>query len=253
MASPDSESFVRTFARGLQIIETLGRNNPGMNIAALSESTGFSRSVVKRYLLTLTDLGYTTTDGRGYSLTPKVLNLGLSYLYSLPFWRQAQLELEELAQHISQSCAMSILDENDIVYVARVPAYKILRASPTLGSRLPANVVSMGRALLAESSGAVLDRFLQNAPLKRLTTRTVTDREQLRADILQAREKGYAWVDSELDEAICGLAIAIKNLEGQPLAAINVSLPAGRITEEEAVEKYLVALRSTAANIRAAL
>jgi len=91
MASPDSESFVRTFARGLQIIETLGRNNPGMNIAALSESTGFSRSVVKRYLLTLTDLGYTTTDGRGYSLTPKVLKLGLSYLYSLPFWRQAQL------------------------------------------------------------------------------------------------------------------------------------------------------------------
>lgn len=253
MASPESESFVRTFARGLQVIEALGRNKPGMSIANLAEDTELSRSVVKRYLLTLTDLGYTSTDGRSYALTPKVLNLGLSYLYSLPFWRQAQLELEELSQHIKQSCAMSIVDGNEIVYVVRVPTYKILRASPTLGSRLPANAVSMGRALLAESDDEALERFLDTAPLKRLTNQTVTDKRELRRRILAAREKGYAWVDSELDEAICGLAVTVKDLEGKALAAINVSLPAGKITEQEAVDKYLVALRSTASNIRSAL
>ncbi len=253
MANPESESFVRTFARGLQVIEALGRSKPAMNIAGLAEDTGLSRSVVKRYLLTLTDLGYTSTNGRSYALTPKVLNLGLSYLYSLPFWRQAQLELEELSQGIRQSCAMSILDGDEIVYVVRVPTYKILRASPTLGSRLPANVVSMGRALLAESGGPALDSFLENAPLKRLTHQTITDRDTLQAEILATREKGYAWVDAELDEAICGLAVAVKDLEGRALAAINVSLPSGQITEAEAVEKYLGALRSTASNIRSAL
>ncbi|MFT0545911.1 IclR family transcriptional regulator C-terminal domain-containing protein [Allopusillimonas ginsengisoli] len=253
MASPESESFVRTFARGLQVIESLGRNKPEMNIAELAEATGLSRSVIKRYVLTLTELGYTSTNGRSYGLTPKVLNLGLSYLYSLPFWRQAQLELEELSQVIKQSCAMSILDENEIVYVVRIPTYKILRASPTLGSRLPANVVSMGRALLAESSETVITTFLEEAPLKRLTSQTITDKAKLHAELLRARSQGYAWVDAELDEAICGLAVTIKDLDGKALAAINVSLPSGQITEEEAVEKYLIPLRATASNIRSAL
>ena len=253
MESRESESFVRTFARGLQVIESSGRNQPGMNIAALSEDTGLSRSVIKRYVLTLTDLGYTRTDGRSYSLTPKVLNLGLSYLYSLPFWRQAQLELEELSQHIKQSCAMSILDGNEIVYVVRVPTYKILRASPTLGSRLPANAVSMGRALLAELRETELNEFLENAPLKRRTNQTLTDRGELRAEILRTRERGYAWVDAELDEAICGLAVTVKDLEGRALAAINVSLPSGQISEKQAVKKYLNLLRSSASNIRATL
>ncbi|CAM3781956.1 IclR family transcriptional regulator C-terminal domain-containing protein [Bordetella tumulicola] len=253
MESRESESFVRTFARGLQVIESLGRNQPEMNIAALSEDTGLSRSVIKRYVLTLTDLGYTRTDGRSYSLTPKVLNLGLSYLYSLPFWRQAQLELEELSQHIKQSCAMSILDGNEIVYVVRVPTYKILRASPTLGSRLPANAVSMGRALLAELQETELNEFLEHAPLKRLTNQTLTDRNDLRAEILCTRERGYAWVDAELDEAICGLAVTVKDLEGRALAAINVSLPSGQISEKQAVKKYLNLLRSSASNIRATL
>lgn len=253
MASPESESFVRTFARGLQVIESLGRSKQGLNIAGVAEDTGLSRSVVKRYLLTLADLGYTSAEGRGYTLTPKALNLGLSYFYSLPFWRQAQLELEELSQSVQQSCAMSILDGNEIVYVVRIPTYKILRSSPTLGSRLPANVVSMGRALLAESEPEVLEGFLATAPLKRLTNKTVTDRDALRIEIERTREKGYAWVDGELDEAICGLAIAVKDLEGKALAAVNISLPAGQITQEQAVEKYLGALRATASTIRSAL
>ncbi|MGX9936005.1 IclR family transcriptional regulator domain-containing protein [Advenella kashmirensis] len=253
MASPDSESFVRTFARGLQVIESLGRSKLGMNIAGVAEDTGLSRSVVKRYLLTLTDLGYTNTAGRGYALTPKALNLGLSYFYSLPFWRQAQLELEELSQSIQQSCAMSILDGNEIVYVVRIPTYKILRSSPTLGSRLPANAVSMGRALLAESEQEVIESFLATAPLKRLTNQTITDREKLRTEIERTREQGYAWVDAELDEAICGLAITVKDLEGKALAAINISLPAGQITQEQAVEKYLGPLRRTGSTIRSAL
>lgn len=253
MANPESESFVRTFARGLQVIESLGRSKLGMNIAGIAEDTGLSRSVVKRYLLTLTDLGYTTTVDRDYALTPKALNLGLSYFYSLPFWRQAQLELEELSQSIQQSCAMSILDGNEIVYVVRVPTYKILRSSPTLGSRLPANAVSMGRAILAESEEAIVTDFLENAPLKRLTNHTITDPQKLRDEIQKVREIGYAWVDRELDEAICGLAITVKDFDGKALAAINVSLPAGGITEKKAVENYLGSLRSTASNIRSAL
>src|SRR5699024_2218683 len=148
---------------------------------------------------------------------------------------------------------MSILDGNEIVYVVRIPTYKILRSSPSLGSRLPANAVSMGRALLAELEPKELELFLRTAPLKSLTARTTTDPEALRESIRKTWEQGYAWVDAELDEAICGLAVVIKNLDGKALGAINISLPSGVFTEEKAVEKYLLALRSTAASIRQAL
>lgn len=250
MATTDSETFVRTFARGLQIIEALGKNKPGMTVGALAEATELSRSVVKRYLLTLSETGYADTDGKSYSLTPKVLNLGLSYLYSLPFWKHAQFALEELSQTIRQSCAMSILDHFDIVYVVRVPTYKILRASPTLGSRLPANAVSMGRVLLAEVPDLDLDRYLSTAPLYRLTNKTVIDPDALRKEIIQVRKKGYGWVQGELDESICGLAIPVKDMEGKMMGAVNVSLPSQGMTEEEAVEQYLAPLRNTVAQIR---
>ncbi len=253
MANSDSETFVRTFARGLAVIEALGKHKPGMNVAEISEATDLSRSVVKRFLLTLTEIGYTETDGKGYSLTPKVLNLGLSYLYSLPFWKHAQFALEELSQSMHQSCAMSILDHFDIVYVVRVPTYKILRASPTLGSRLPANAVSMGRILLAGLSDAELERYLSEAPLHRLTTATIVDPDLLHKEILSVRETGYAWVNGELDESICGLAVAVKSLEGRVRGAVNVSLPAETISREQAIEKYLRPLRNTAAQIRASL
>lgn len=250
MTNPDSETFVRTFARGLQIIEALGKNQPGMTVGTVAEATELSRSVVKRYLLTLSEIGYTDTDGKNYSLTPKVLNLGLSYLYSLPFWKQAQFAMEELSQTIHQSCAMSILDHFDIVYVVRVPAYKILRASPTLGSRLPANAVSMGRVLLAELSDKELERYLAEAPLNRLTNKTVTDLDTLRMEINQVRKNGYGWVQGELDESICGLAIPVRDMEGKIMGAINVSLPSQGMTEELAIEQYLAPLRNTAAQIR---
>lgn len=157
--------------------------------------------------------------------------MGLPYLYSLPCWKHAQYSREELSQTIHQSCAMSVLDHLDIVYVVRIPTYELLRASPTLGSRLPANAVSMGRILLAGLSDSGLDRYLKEAPLHCLINSTIIDRDSLREQILVAREKGFAWVDGELDESICGLAIAVKNMESKVWRAINVSLPSETINE----------------------
>lgn len=252
MTKTNTEGFVRTFARGLQVLEALGNSASGMTINSLVTETGLSRSVITRYLSTLMELDYVRLKERNYAPTPKVLSLGLSYLYSLPFWRQAQFELEELSQKIKQSCAMAILDDNDIVYVVRVPSYRILRAGPTLGSRLPANVVSMGRAILAESDEEVVKHFFSTAPLKRLTSHTLTDKAALQQELKSVFSKGYAWVEGELDETICGLAVALKDFDGRVWAAINVSLPANQIDEKTAVDTYLSELRETAAKIRAA-
>lgn len=252
MATPESESFVRTFARGLKVIEVMGQSTARQTIAEVAEGTGLPRTAARRFLMTLDELGFVDTDGKHYWLTPKVLRLGLSYLYTLPYWRHAQVALEELGARIGQSCAISVLDGEDIVYVQRLHTRRILPMSPSLGSRLPAHAVSMGRVLLSGLPGPELDSYLAQAAFKKLTSRTVTDPARLRLEIDRAREQGFAWIDGELDEAICGLAVPVRDGEGVITAAINVSLLTGSHDEAKAVAEFLPALRQTASQLRAA-
>ena len=251
MATPESEAFVRTFARGLKVIEVLGQAAGGQTLAELAEGVGLPRTAVRRFVLTLIELGFVRTDGKRYWLTPRVLRLGLSYLSSLPYWREAQPALEELCARVHQSCALSVLDGEEIVYVQRQHTKRILPMSPTLGSRLPAHAVSMGRVMLAGLSDEELDAYLQQATLMRMTSATIVDPARLREEIVKARSLGYAWVQGELDEAICGLAVPIRDRSGATIAGLNVSLVSGEFSKKEAVEQFLGDLRMTASRLRA--
>lgn len=253
MATPESESFVRTFARGLKIIETMGQGEARQTLADVASAVDLPRTAVRRFLMTLVEMSFVKSDGKHYWLTPKVLRLGLSYLYTLPFWRQSQLALEELGARIGQSCAVSVLDEEDIVYVQRLHTKRILPMSPSLGSRLPAHAVSMGRVLLSGLDDAALQGYLETARLKRLTAATVVDCDRLRQEILRAREQGYAWVDGELDDSIAGLAVPVRDQDGAIVAAVNVSLSAGTYEEAAAVAEFLQPLRQTAWQLRATM
>ncbi len=250
MVTPDSESFVRTFARGLRVIEVMGQSTGRQNIAQISDAAALSRTVVRRLLLTLIDLGFVGTDEKDYWLTPKVLRLGMTYLYTLPFWRQSQMVLEELGTRMKQSCAVSVLDESDIVYIQRFHTKRILAFSPSIGSRLPAHSVSMGKVLLSSLSDAQLDAYLDAIELKKLTSHTLTDKTQLKAAIAKSREQGYSWSDAEYDESICGLAVPIRNHDGTVIAAINVSLISGEFSEEQAKAEFLPLLKLAASRLK---
>lgn len=252
MATPESESFVRTFARGLKVIEAMGQGPSRQTLGDVAATVELPRTAVRRFLMTLVDLEFVKTDGKQYWLTPKVLRLGLSYLYAQPYWRQAHMALEELGARIGQSCAISVLDDEDIVYVQRMHTKRILPMSPTLGSRLPAHAVSMGRVLLSGLPDAELDAYLQTAVLKNLTPATVVDRARLKEEIELARKQGYAWIDGEYDESIAGLAVPVRDKEGTIMAAINVSLTAGSFTCDQAIREFLPPLRQTASQLRAA-
>lgn len=250
MATPESETFVRTFARGLRVIEVMGQSTGRQNIAQISEASDLPRTVVRRFLLTLIDLGFVGSDEKDYWLTPKVLRLGMTYLYTLPFWRQSQLVLEELGTRMKQSCAVSVLDDSDIVYIQRFHTKRILAFSPSIGSRLPAYSVSMGRVLLAGLSEPQFDDYLQSTELLPLTPRTVTDKAQLRTAVAKTREQGYAWSDAEYDESISGLAVPVRNAMGEVVASVNVSLISGEFTEEQARAEFLPLLKLAASRLK---
>lgn len=250
MATSESEAFVRSLARGLTVIEVLGQAPGRHSLADLADATKLPRTAVRRFLLTLIDLEIVRTDGKQYWLTPRVLRLSLSYLSTLPYWREAQVALEELSAVSKQSCALSVLDGEDIVYLQRQHAKRILPVSPSLGSLIPAYAVSMGRVLLSGFSDVELDQFLRKVKMRKLTSVTITDPAKLRAEILKVRKQGYAWGEREFDDSICGLAVPVRDMNGEVIAAINVSLASGEFTHKIAVEQFLPKLWHTASRLR---
>src|ERR1051325_11464633 len=144
-----SPNFVQSLARGLSVIEAMGKGGGPMTLSEVAVATSFSRAAVRRLLLTLEKLGYVAAQNRRFSLTPHVLGLGYAFLASLPLTDVVTPAMESLVDEIHESCSVSVLDGNDIVYVARVPTKRIMSVNLSVGTRLPAYATSMGRVLLA--------------------------------------------------------------------------------------------------------
>jgi IclR family pca regulon transcriptional regulator len=248
--SKESDGFVRAIARGFSIIEALGKPPGRHTLAETAEIASLNRATARRILATLVALKYCDADGRYFSLRPRALGLGLSYLNALPYWAYAQRALENLRNEIGESCAMAVLDEDEIVYALRLPARRVLSANLGVGSRLPAHLVSLGRVLLAALPTGSRTNYLETATLKPVTPRTVTDPARLRELLARVESDGYAWVDGELDPAICGIAVPLRDPAGAVVAALSVNTISGTITETAAKKKFLLPLRKTAQEIR---
>ena len=99
MQKPSGE-FLQSFARGLSVIRVFGPQSPVMTLSAVAEKTGLTRAGARRILLTLQSLGYVTSEGRDFRLTPRILDLGYSYLSSMPLWEIAQPIMEDLVAEV---------------------------------------------------------------------------------------------------------------------------------------------------------
>jgi IclR family pca regulon transcriptional regulator len=246
----ESDGFVRAIARGFAAVEALGRPPGRHTLSEVAAAAGLSRATARRMLATLVALKYCEADGRYFSLRPRALGLGLSYLNALPYWGYAQRALEDLRNEIGESCALAVLDETDIVYALRLPARRILSANLGVGSRLPAYVVSLGRVLLAALPPEQRAHYLTTTDFKPITPRTTIDPHALAEQLQRADAQGYAWIDGELDPAICGIAVPVRDQGGRVVAAVSINTISGTIDEAAAKAKFLVALRRTAQDIR---
>lgn len=240
-------NFVLSLARGLCVIESFEGHTEGRSIGEIAQATGLSRAAVRRLLLTLQMLGYVESSRRDYRLKTRVLKLGLSYLSSTSAIAAAQPILERITEALGESASMSMLDGDQIVYVARSPASRVLSVGLSVGSRLPAYCTSMGRVLLASLPDADLDEYLHSLKPKALTAKTVVDPRQLRKTILRARKDGYALVSGELEDGLRALAVPVRTRQNRIAAAINVGAHALRMDRKQMLRRCLPILQKSAA------
>src|SRR5215471_4190173 len=193
-----SSEFVQSLDRGLAVIRAFGPDRERLSLSEVARATGLTRAAARRFLLTLVKLGYVRSDGREFSLRPKVLELGYAYLSGLALPDVAEPHLEDLSAKLHESSSISVLDGHNIVYVARVATKRIMTVAISVGTRFPAYAASMGRVLLAGLSPEELDQYLAEATFEAFTELTVTDPDQLRELIAAVRSDGYSIIDQEL-------------------------------------------------------
>ncbi len=232
-------NFMTSLARGLSVIRAFTEREPNLTIADIAKITGLPRAAARRCLLTLMQLGYAGSDGRTFHLKPKILALGYSFLSSAPLATILDPLIEQVSGAVQESCSAAVLDEDDVVYIARAATKRIMSVGLNVGSRLPAYCTSMGRVLLAALPDSELDAYLARVPLKPYTERTITAADALKRELERVRDRGFSLVDQELELGLRSIAVPIRTAAGGVVAAMNISAQAARVTCPEMEVQFL--------------
>ena len=246
LAVARSPDYVQTFGRGLAVIRAFTAQPATLSLSAVSEIARLPRAAARRCLLTLRDLGYVSAHDGLFELTPRVLDAGFGYLSSMSISEVAEPRLEELAARVGEAAAVAILDGPAVVIMARVAAAPVGAVPVGVGTRLPAWATAMGRVLLTQFPGDLLEGYLAKLELRPFTRHTLTSAAQLRGEIENGRLRGWVLADQELEEGLRALAVPVRNSAGEVAAAVAVTASAARTTADDLRRRVLPELRETA-------
>ena len=256
-ADPD---FMLSLARGLAAMRAIAGEGPRLSAGDVARITRMSRAAAGRCLHTLESLGYASASKGTYELTPMVLSLASNYLARAPgqfgaaaIAQIAQPILQELSKQLDESASVAVLDDDEIVYVARAAARRLLSIELAVGSRLPAACTSMGRVLLAHLSDDMRSRYLSRMKLHAYTPNTIVDKSRLRSELDKVRAQGYAIVDQELEIGLRSIAVPIKRGDNVVVAAINAGVHVARADSRVLCREFLPALQRASRDITACL
>jgi IclR family transcriptional regulator, pca regulon regulatory protein len=252
MARQDtSPDFIEALARGLDVIRAFQPRQPVMSLAAVAAAAGLARPTARRMLLTLSDLGYVRAVDGGFELTPRVLDLGMSYVLSKGLWDIARPHMEALVAQTHESSSIAELDGSDIVYVARVAVPKIIALAVTIGTRFPAMQTSLGKAMLAALPPDEAEQLLAEPSRSGITARWQPTAAERAAELRDVRARGWALTDEQLAFGIRSVAAPLRDGSGRVIAAMNVTVHAAETPVSVLTGEYLPLLLRTAGAISA--
>jgi IclR family transcriptional regulator, pca regulon regulatory protein len=245
---PDDE-VIRSLSRGMEVLQAFGDANGRLTIADAAKATGQTRSAARRMLLTFKELGYVRMDGRYYTLTSRVLELGRGYL-AQPLWQMVRPALMQVAHALGETASAAVLDGEDVVYSVRERSSRIIQLELRVGAKLPAYACSIGQVLLAALPSHELDQYLRRTKFMRFTRYTITDPDALRKKLERVRKQGWCHVRDEMADSVSGVAVPLLDPSGQTIAALNVSTNDSRSPPEKVKTTIVPLLQEAAATIR---
>lgn len=234
-------------ARTVELLMFLSSAGRPRTLRDLVEGLGWSKPTVYRLLRTLETCGALRhIEGKGYVLGPSMITIGQAALRAVELIGVARPHLEHLHDELGETVNLTVLDGADIVYIDRVEDKQILGVRLNVGSRLPAYCTSMGQVLLAGLSDDDIARRLTTCSFARCGPNTLRSFPALRRRLEEVRAQGYAINDEELAIGHRAAGAPVRDHEGDAVAAINVSVPAVRVSHEHLENRIVPVLVQTA-------
>jgi DNA-binding IclR family transcriptional regulator len=221
------------FAKGLYVLEVLAEADGPLSLSGIVERTGLPKTTVHRLVSVLVERGWAKSTGRGYGLGYLPLRAAAAFDTSLDIRLEAESFLVDLRNQLDETVHLATLDhEFRVVYLAKlVPRFQAVGVMRSrVGHTAPAYCTGVGKAMLACLPEQELARFFGQVSFARYTDRTLTTPTGLVADLEMVRVRGYALCQEEHEKDVSCVAAAIRDRYGQPVAAISLSGPAGRMT-----------------------
>ena len=243
------DDYVQSLARGLAVIRTFGAEAPRQTLTEVAARAGLDRAGARRILLTLKKLGYVRQEGRNFFPLPSILQLGYSYLSTVPWWSIAESRMIELVDRVNESATLGVLTGSSIVSVVCVHAKNLLTINLAVGRRSPAYCTAIGRVLLGALPEQDLIQLLKGRRPTKLTSYTITSIPALLRIIERDRKQGWSLVSREYNEAVCSIAVPVYSQTNQLMAAVCVVGTPIRTSPEKMVETVLPHLKQTAENL----
>ena len=249
-ASPyHSESLTR----GLLVIRAFDRDRPRLRPIEVAIRAGISRAAARRYLLTLQDLGYVGSEGDIFYLRPRLLDLGFSYLNSIGVEDIVQPVLNRISEQTEASSSFAVLDQNQVLFIARAPSKGIFQVATRIGGRVAAHATSLGQVLLAGLAPSELDAYLAESKREAFTKRTITEAKALRRKLDRIRSDGYAFTNSEQLEGLFAVGVPVHNHRGEVVAAVNINMYPASIDKIKVAKEHVAILHKEVRELESAM
>ena len=240
---------IQSVDRAITLLERLAQRGGSASLADLACDVGLSRSTAHGLLATLRQHSLVSQDADGhYVLGVKLFELGMAAVSRLDLRTVAGPVLERLVDEFQETVHLVINDGLDVVYIDKRESPQSIRIVSQVGHRLPGHCTGVGKAMLAFKSKAELENLLAGVELERHTSNTITDKDQLKAELELVRQSGYALDNEEIIDGLRCVAAPIRDHTTQVVAALSVSGPSMRMKPEK-IERVIPAVVQAVADI----
>ena len=232
-----------SLARGLMVLRAFDHKRSRLRAIDVADRVGISRAAARRFLLTLRDLGYVGSEDDVFFLRPRLLELGFSYLSSMSIEEIVQPALKRISDQTGAASSYAVLDQFDVVFVARATTKGFFQVATPIGGRVAAHATSLGQVLLAGLTAQELDYYLKRTKREAYTKQTITSAAAFRKKMDEVRAKGFALCSSEQVEGIVAVAVPVFNQRKKVIGAINVNLYPANADQIETAKQHINVLR----------
>jgi DNA-binding IclR family transcriptional regulator len=224
---------VRAVERALQILNAFTNDSPEMGISEISQAVNLHKSTTHRIVTTLLNYGFLqrADDDQRYRLGLRLAGLGYRVVRQTDVRREALPYMTALVEEWDEACDLSIFDQEKVFYLEVLQGHHALTIAAAVGQRLPAHCTASGKIFLAHLPQEELDNLLKK-PLQEYTENTITSPDELRKQLESIREQGFSYDDEELEAGIRAVAVPIRNITGEVIAAISMPCPINRMSKD---------------------